>query len=126
MIIDTDVLIWYLRGNKEAQKTINACIPFKISVITYLELIQGVYDKRELRILQKYLREWSTEIIQIDETISTRAMFLVEDYCLSQSMETGDAMIAATAIENQEILLTANNKHYGFIPNIQIKIFKPK
>ena len=53
MIIDTDVLIWYLRGNKEAQKIINASIPFKISVITYLELIQGVYDKRELRVFQK-------------------------------------------------------------------------
>ena len=126
MIIDTDVLIWYLRGNKEAQKAINAGIPFKISVITYLELIQGVQDKRELRVLQKYLKEWSTEIIQINEAISSRAMFLVEDYYLSHSMETGDAMIAATAIENQEILLTANDKHYGFIPSIQINKFRPK
>ena len=126
MIIDTDVLIWYLRGNKEAQKTINASIPFRISVITYLELIQGMHNKRELRILQKYLKEWSTEIIPINETISTRAMFLMEDYYLSHSMETGDAMIAATVIENQEILLTANDKHYGFIPNIQIDKFKPK
>ena len=126
MIIDTDVLVWYLCGSKEAQKTINSNIPFKISVVTYLELIQGVRDKRELRLLQKYLREWSTEIIQMDETISTRAMFLVEDYYLSHSMETGDAMIAATAIENQEILLTANDKHYSFIPNIQIDKFRPK
>ena len=126
MIIDTDVLIWYLRGNKEAKKAINVSIPFKISVITYLELIQGVQDKRELRVLQKYLKEWSTDIIQISETISTRAMFLVEDYYLSHSMETGDAIIAATAIENQEILLTANDKHYGFIPNIQIDKFRPK
>ena len=119
-------MIWYLRGNKEAQKTINASIPFKISVITYLELIQGVRDKRELRVLQKYLREWSTEIIHINEATSTRAMFLVEDYYLSHSIETGDAIIAATVIENQEILLTANDKHYGFIPNIQIRKFRPK
>ena len=53
MIIDIDVLIWYLRGNENAQKTINANIPFKISVINYMELIQGMNDKRELRIFQE-------------------------------------------------------------------------
>jgi len=126
LLIDTDVIIWYLRGNINAQKSINANIPFKISVITYLELIQGMRDKKELRILQKYLREWATEIIQITDNISTRAMFFLEDYYLSHSMEIADALIAATAIENQEILLTANDKHYSYIPNIQIKKFRPK
>jgi len=124
LLIDTDVIIWYLRGNKNAQNAINANIPFKISVITYLELIQGMRDKRELRILQKHLREWATEIYQITENISTRAMFFVEDYYLSHSMEIADALIAATAIENQEDLLTANDKHYSYIPNIQIKKFR--
>ena len=125
MIIDTDVLIWYLRGNENAGKIINANIPFKISVINYLELMQGINNKRELKILQKYLREWSVEIIQINENISNRAMFFMEDYCLSHSMELGDAIIAATTLDNHEILLTANKKHYGFIPNIQINVFKP-
>jgi predicted nucleic acid-binding protein len=124
MIIDTDVLIWYLRGNKNAQNIVHSNIPFKISVINYLELIQGMKNKQELKILQKYLKEWSIEIIQINDTISTRAMFFVEDYCLSHSLEFSDAIIAATVLENQEILLTANDKHYAFIPNIQIKKFR--
>jgi predicted nucleic acid-binding protein len=126
MLIDTDVLIWYLRGNENAQKIITANIPFKISVVTYIELLQGMKNKGELKILQKFVKKWSIEIIQINENISSRAMFLVEDFCLSHSMEMGDAVIAATALENQEILLTANNKHYSFIPNIQIHKFKPK
>ena len=126
MIIDTDVLIWYLRGNENARKAVNANIPFNVSVINYMELVQGMNDKRELRILQKSLREWSTGILQINENISSRAMFLVEDYFLSHSMEMGDAIIAATALENHEILLTANEKHYRFIPNIQINRFKPR
>jgi len=125
LIIDTDVLIWYLRGNKNAQKVINANIPFKISVINYMELLQGLRDKKEYRTLQKYLKDWSIEIIQINENISSRAMFYVEDYCLSHSMELGDAVIAATAVEYREILLTANEKHYRFIPNIQISKFIP-
>ena len=123
MIIDTDVLIWYLRGNADAKKIVTVNIPFKISVINYLELIQGMRDKNELRALQKQLRKWSTEIIQINESISTYAMFLAENYFLSHSMEAGDAVIAATAIENNEVLMTANYKHYGFIPNIQVQKF---
>jgi predicted nucleic acid-binding protein len=125
VVIDSDVLIWYLRGNKNAQKTIDKNIPFKISVINYMELIQGMKDKRELKLFQKYLKKWSVEIIQINENISTRAMFLVEDHYLSHALELGDAIIAATTLENQEILLTANDKHYKFIPNIQINKFKP-
>jgi predicted nucleic acid-binding protein len=125
VIIDTDVLIWYLRGNENARKTVNANIPFKISVINYMELIQGMQDKRELAILHKYIKKWTTEIIQINENISTRAMFFMEDYHLKNSLELGDALIAATALEKHEGLLTANDKHYRFIPNIQINIFRP-
>jgi predicted nucleic acid-binding protein len=125
MLIDSDVLIWYIRGNKNAQSAVNNNIPFKISVINYMEVIQGMKDKRELKSFQKYLKKWSVGIIQINESISTRAMFLVEDYFLSHSLELGDAIIASTALENQETILTGNDKHYKFIPNIQIQKFRP-
>lgn len=124
MIIDTDVLIWYLRGDTQAKKIIIKNIPFKISVITYLELIQGVRNKKELVIIQKQLKKWSVEILQINESISTYATFLVENYFISHSMELGDALIAATALETNEILLTANDRHYGFIQNLQIQKFR--
>jgi len=125
LIIDTDVLIWYLRGNNNAKKIITKNIPFKISVINYLELLRGMRDKNEVRMLQKQLKNWSTLIIQINESISTYAMFLVENYHLSHSMESADAIIAATVQEKNEVLLTGNSKHYSFIPNIQLKSFKP-
>jgi predicted nucleic acid-binding protein len=125
MLIDTDVLIWYLRGNTKAQNIIASNIPFKISVINYMELIQGMKSKDELKILQKCLKKWAVEIIQINENISTRAMFLVEDYFLSHSLELSDAIIAAASLERQEALLTANDKHYKYIPNIQVRKFKP-
>ena len=126
MILDTDVLIWYLRGNENARKAVYANIPFKISVINYLELLQGTKNKNELQLLQKYLKKWSTEIIQINENISTRAMFLMESYYLTHSLELADAIIAATVLENHEILLTANEKHYKFIPNIKLEKFNMK
>jgi predicted nucleic acid-binding protein len=95
MLIDSDVLIWYIRGNKNAQNAINNNMSFKISLINYMEIIQGMRDKKELKAFQKFLRKWSVDIIQINENISTRAMFLVEDYYLSHSMELGDAIIGA-------------------------------
>jgi predicted nucleic acid-binding protein len=99
MLIDSDVLIWYIRGNKNAQNAINNNIPFKISVINYMEVIQGMRDKKELKSFQKYLKKCSVNIIQINENISTRSMFLIEDYYLSHSMELGDAIITSTALE---------------------------
>jgi predicted nucleic acid-binding protein len=126
VLVDTDVLIWYLRGNDKAAKILSANAPFNISVITYMELLQGLRDKKELRTLQKFIKQWSIKIIQISENISTHAMFFVEDYYLSHSMELADAIIAATALEYHETLLTANDKHYNFILNIQIDRFRPK
>ncbi|MDR1901022.1 MAG: hypothetical protein LBQ88_01890 [Treponema sp.] len=90
-----------------------------------MEVIQGMQDKKELTLFQKYLKKWSVDILQINENISTRAMFLVEDYYISHSLELGDAIIASTVLENQETVLTGNERHYTIIPTIQIQQFKP-
>jgi Predicted nucleic acid-binding protein, contains PIN domain len=125
LIIDTDVLIWELRGNAKAQKIIHENIPFSISVITYMEIVQGMRNKSELGSFIKQLTKWDANIIQISKDISTRAMIYVEEYFLSSSMELADALIAATCVNNSEILLTANEKHYKHIPTMQLKKFNP-
>lgn len=125
MILDTDVLIWELRGNTKAQKIIHDNIPFSISVVTYIEMVQGMRNKSELNRFIRQLSHWDVDIIQINKDISTRAMIYVEEYFLSYSMELADALIAATCVNNSDVLLTANEKHYKHIPNIQLKRFSP-
>jgi predicted nucleic acid-binding protein len=125
LIIDTDVIIWELRGNIKAQKIIHESIPFNISVVTYIELVQGMRDKKEMNSFIKQLSKWDVEILQINNDISTRAMIYIEQYALSHSMELADSLIAATCINGSELLLTANDKHYRHIPNMQIKKFVP-
>lgn len=49
MIFDTDVLIWYLRGNPRAAVAIDESSDRKISAVTLMELYQGARDKRELK-----------------------------------------------------------------------------
>ena len=123
MIIDTDVIIWHLRGNEKAKEIIYKNLPFCVSVVTYIELIQGMRNKNEMNSLIRQLSSWNVEIIQISKDISTRAMIYVEQYHHSSSMELADALIAATCIDRSDILLTGNEKHYKQIPNIQIKRF---
>ncbi|GHU97100.1 ribonuclease VapC [Spirochaetia bacterium] len=124
MLIDSDVMIWFYRGKEMAQKTIFQNIPFKLSAVSYMEIIQGVRDKEELNKLKKDLKQWSTEIIQINETISKKAINLMEEYKLSYGLVLGDAIIASTALEYDEPLITGNTKHYEYIPDIKILSFK--
>ena len=124
MIIDTDVLIWYSRGYQEAINTLHSLERFSISVVTYIEIVQGVRNKKELNAFKKALGILSAQIIQIDELISTKAMFYVEQYVLSHSMELADALIGASAVIKQLPLLTGNEKHYKHLPEIKIQKFQ--
>ncbi len=125
IMIDSDVLIWYLRGNAKAKTTIESLDGFFISVVTYMELVQGMRNKRELTLLRAALREWNAKVLFINEDISAKAMFLVEQHYLSNSMMLADALIASTAISNGLKLLTGNAKHYKIIKNLELQSFKP-
>lgn len=125
MIIDTDVLIWYLRGNEKSKEVVEKNIPFSISVVTFMELIEGMKNRTEMKLFQKQMQKWNLNIIQIDKEISSRAMFYIQEYSLSHSMMIADAMIAATVVQTGETLLTANDKHYKFIPSIACRRFYP-
>ena len=83
MIIDTDVLIWFLRGNQKAIDFIVDATPFSISIVTYMELVRGMRDKRELAKMKKAFAEMSVEIIPLSESISLRASDYVEMYSLT-------------------------------------------
>ena len=125
MLIDTDILIWYMRGNEKARSLIEAQEGFYISVVTYIEVLQGMRDKRELTLFRKALNNWGAKIIYLNEEISLKAMFYVEQYYLSHSIELADALIAATASTKGLLLITGNVKHFGIIKELELKAFKP-
>ena len=125
MIIDTDVLIWYLRGNEKAYQVVEETSNFYISVVTYMELVQGMRSKKELNKLRKALHIWNVKILYVSEEISAKAMFYVEQHFLSHSMQLADALIGATAIAYGIPILTGNDKHYKVMKDLQIKRFRP-
>ena len=125
MIVDTDVLIWYMRGNENAYQLIEKLTEFNVSVVTYMELVQGMRNKNELNSLRKALHVWNTKVLYISEEISAKAMFLVEQHYLSHSLQLADALIGSTAIHYGLPLVTANDKHYKIIKGLKIRKFKP-
>ncbi len=125
MIIDTDVLIWYMKGNEKAYKAIEMANNFFISVVTYMELVQGMRNKKELNSLRKSIHSWDAKILYISEEISSKAMFYVEQHFSSYSLQLADALIGATAVAYGLPILTGNDKHYKILKDIQIKKFRP-
>ena len=73
MLIDTDVLIWFLRGQSSAQDAIAQCSSVELSAVTYMELVQGVRDKEELRMLRRTIRLNDWRILPLAEDVSHRA-----------------------------------------------------
>jgi len=125
MVIDTDVLIWYMKGNEKAHRAVENSKNFFISVVTYMELVQGMRNKNELNNFRRALHAWNSEILYISEEISVKAMFFVEQHYLSHSILLADALIGATAIAYGLPILTGNDKHYKILRDIKIKRFRP-
>jgi len=125
MLVDTDVLIWYMRGNEKAYSAVEELGSFSLSVVTYIELVQGMRNKDELNQLRKSLRRWEARILHISEEISAKAMFYVEQHYLSHSLQLADALVGATAMSCRLPLFTANDRHYKIIKGIEIRKFRP-
>ena len=125
MLVDTDVLIWYMRGNEKAKKIVDKVGAFYISSVNYMELLQGIRNKEELRLLRHFLTQRKIEIVHVSEDVSQKALNYMEEYSLSHNLRMADAMIAATVLILGVTLLTANSKHYLPIKGIKIKQFRP-
>lgn len=124
MLVDTDVLIWHLRGYSSATITLDNIDSLTISAATYLEILQGVNSKAELVAIKKMLERRDALILPITENISQKAIDLLESFALSHGLQMGDALIAATALEHKLTLLTGNVKHFKPIPLLRVEKFE--
>nr|VFJ69307.1 MAG: hypothetical protein BECKDK2373C_GA0170839_12134 [Candidatus Kentron sp. DK] len=126
MLLDTDVLIWYMRGDENARDLVDGLSDVTLSAVTYMELVQGMRNKVELAALDTALARWNAKPEAIGREISEHAVLLVRRYFLSHSLRMADALIAATALELNRPLITANDKHYRMIDGLDLVIFRPR
>jgi len=125
MIFDTDVIVWALRGNKRAATTIDRAESLEISVVSYMELLHGVRDKKDSRLTKAFLADLGFRIVPLSEIIGHRASIYLEEYGLKSNLGVPDALIAATAVENNTVLCSGNAKDYRDIVEVELKAFRP-
>ena len=125
MLVDTDVLVWFLCGNRKAAKLIDGLEGRQVSVITHMELLQGARDRADLRTIKSFLADTGFEIVPLSENIGHRASIYVEEYGLKAGMRVADALIAATAVELGSDLCTGDTKHYKAIHELGLRPFRP-
>ena len=124
MLVDTDVLIWHLRGLPQATRRLDQLPNLTISAVTWLELLQGFRSKAEMVAVQKSFEMRKAQRLPLTSTITDRATALMESLTLSDGLQLGDALIAATALEHNLTLLTGNIKHFGSIAQLKIERFE--
>lgn len=79
VLIDTDVLIDYLRAKQEAVNYVdNLSVPLFLSVITVAELYAGIRDGSERTTLDTFISAFS--IVPLDREIGVQGWLYRRDY----------------------------------------------
>lgn len=117
LLIDTDVIIDYLRDRPAAVDYIdNLTNPLFLSVITVGELYAGVRDGAERTKLDMFLRAFI--IVALDEVTAIAGGLLRRDYGRSHSTGLADALIAATSQQHRLRLVSLNARHFPMVPDL--------
>lgn len=119
-LCDTCVLIDFLKGKTEIHQKLSHDREqgLGMSSVTYMELMVGALNKREVSIIKKAFADF--EILEISESISIKAKNLIEKFTKSHGLQIPDALIGATALELGLPLYTTNIKDFHFIPGLTL------
>ena len=125
MIFDTDIFIWAQRGNEKAAKLMEKSEERCLSVQSFMELLQCANNKKQHKYIKDFLTSFDFLVLPFTENIGHRASIYIEEYTLASGLRSGDAIIAATAVENNLPLVTSNVKHFKMIKELKLRSFKP-
>ncbi len=126
MIFDSDILIWFSRGDPEAGMFVQSDPSRFVSIVSVIEVLQGAKSKQEMREFQSFMRASDFEILGLSAAIGDLAAAFIEDHALPTGIELADALIAATAREAGQTLATGNVRHFRSIPRLTLKHFRPR
>ena len=123
MLFDTDIFIWAQRGNARALSFFEAADERYLSILTLMELLQGAKNKQQHNVVKSFMQDFGFLVLPLTENIGHRALVYVEQYAISHGLTAADAMIAATAAENNLILVSGNGKHFRSLSDVKFKLF---
>ncbi|MBP7422121.1 MAG: type II toxin-antitoxin system VapC family toxin [Sulfuritalea sp.] len=119
MLLDTDILIDYLRGQVKAvaflKKTRRHLL---VSALTVAELHVGVREGSERQVLDDFLG--LMEVVAVTPEIARLGGLWRRDYGKSHGTGLIDALIAATAEISGCTLATLNEKHFPMLEGVLV------
>ena len=130
MIQDTSFIIDLLRGDKNAIQLLDIiekeARPEKVSSVTVLELYEGVArsqtpDSKQQRILDILETQ---HVVSADHTVMRKAGKISGELISDgQRIDREDCIIAATALLNDEPVITRNTNHFERIANLEVRSY---
>jgi len=112
-LLDSDTIIWHLRGRKEVTEMLRDLQRFGLpgcSALSVLEVQLGV-KKGEEEKTDRFLK--SLKVFDVNSEIAGKAAHLIrESKARGITLDIPDAVIASTCILHNLILVTYNRKHY--------------
>lgn len=123
LLVDTSILIDYLRGGLKGQEFIediedNSEIELFIPTIVVFELFSGksTQNPRVIATITDLLRFFQR--VDLDEKIAKIAGQLYRDSKIK--LQVPDYIIAASALQTNAMVATLNKKHFEQIPSINV------
>jgi len=121
VVIDTDILIDFGLDRDDAVNTMAVLEKnylLTTSVITAMELYSGCRSKKDIKKVEELIADLHIRLVS--KSISERAYDLMKKFRSSHGVEINDMLIAATAIETGAKMISKNQKHYQFIPGLDL------
>lgn len=121
VVIDTDILIDFGLDRDDAVNTMAVLEKdylLTTNVITAMELYSGCRSKKDIKKVEELIAD--LRIRFVSKSISERAYDLMKKFRSSHRVEINDMLIAATAIEDGAKMISKNQKHYQFLPGLDL------
>ena len=126
-LIDTDTISYYFRGDVNVTAKLNAYLDKQdsvfLSVVTYYEILNGLYykdAKKQLAAFERFVE--LNHIIPLTTSIAQRsAKIYAELRSLGLTIGHNDVIIAGTALTNDFALVTNNIRHFSDIPGLELE-----
>ena len=130
MIQDTSFIIDLLRGDENAKRLLDIvekeARPQKVSSVTVLELYEGVARSQTPETKRERIFEIleTKHVVSADHTVMRKAGKLSGELINDgERIEREDCVIAATALLNDEPVITRNTKHFGRIDSLEVRSY---
>lgn len=121
MIVDSNILIDYLRGRAEASDFLDGVPDLVVHAVSVAEVLEGVVSKADQRETVRLVGRFQVDYpmtADFDEAFS-----LLKQHRLSHGLGWADDVIAATCLRTEATIATLNDKH--FRPVRGLKVVRP-